>query len=154
MYRAHDDDTFITCDRQSIANTTLKVRTMYCLLDTFNDKIVSRHRTILAAQKADDKLQNSLRGNSYLPTEIREIVNGKAVAIDTKQQHREDAYRNGIDWDNDEILDAVAVIAADLCYPEQVCDAVVAVANAGGDWRAELAKAVANDAAEAKSLGL
>ena len=121
---------------------------MYCLYDTFSDKIVSRHRTILAAQKADDKLQKSLRGNSYLPTQIREVVNGEAVAIDTKQQHREDDYRNGIDWDNEEIIDAV--IAADLCCPEQVCDGVLAVANAGGDWRVELAKAVANDAAEAK----
>ena len=49
---------------------------------------------------------------------------------------------------NDEIVNAV--LEADLCCPEQVCDFVLAVANAGGDWRAELAKAVANDAAEAK----
>ena len=50
----------------------------------------------------------------------------------------------------EEIIDAV--IAADLCSPEQVCDAVLVVANAGGDWRAELARAVANDAAEMASL--
>ena len=48
----------------------------------------------------------------------------------------------------EEIIDAVT--EADLCSPEQVCDVVLAVANAGGDWRAELAKAVANDAAEAE----
>jgi hypothetical protein len=51
-----------------------------------------------------------------------------------------------IETTRDEIVDAVT--SADLCSPEQVCDAVLAVANAGGDWRAELAKAVANDAAE------
>ena len=48
----------------------------------------------------------------------------------------------------EEIIDAVT--AADLCSPEQVCDAVLAVSNAGGDWKAELAHAIANDAAEAE----
>jgi hypothetical protein len=52
----------------------------------------------------------------------------------------------------EEIIDAVT--AADLCSPEIVCDAVLAVANAGGDWRAELAKAVANDAAECDAIGV
>jgi len=122
---------------------------MYCLYDTFNNQIVSRHRTVEAAQKADDKLQDSLRGNSYLPTQIREVINGEAVVIDTKQQDAEDDYRNyGIDADDDAIIDAV--LEADLCSPEQVCDAVLAVANAGGDWRVELDKAIANDAAEAE----
>ena len=50
------------------------------------------------------------------------------------------------DETREEIIDAVTT--ADLCSPEQVCDAVLAAANAGGDWQAELAKAVANDAAE------
>ena len=53
-----------------------------------------------------------------------------------------------IETTREEIIDAV--IAADLCSPEQVCDVVLAVANSGGDWRVELAKAVANDAAEAE----
>ena len=120
---------------------------MYCLYDTFNDKIVSRHLTVEAAQKADDKLQNSLRGNSYLPTQIREMVNGEAVVIDTKKQDDEDYCRAfGIDPDDDEIVNAV--LAADLWGPVEVCDAVLAVANAGGDWRAELAKAIENDANE------
>jgi hypothetical protein len=50
----------------------------------------------------------------------------------------------------DEIREEIinAVTEADLWGPEQVCDAVLAVANAGGDWRAELAKAVANDVNE------
>ena len=126
---------------------------MFCLYDTFNNCIISRHRTVEAARKADDKLQNSLRGNSYLPTQIREIINGEAVKIDTKQQNEEDDCRNyGIDADDDEIV--AAVLEADLCCPEQVCDAVLAVANAGGDWRVELAKAVANDADECIALGI
>jgi hypothetical protein len=126
---------------------------MFCLYDTFNNQIVSRHRTVEAAQKADDKLQNSLRGNSYLPTQIRKILNGEAVVIDTKQQDAEDDYRNyGIDADDEEIVNAV--LEADLCSPEQVCDAVLAVANAGGDWRVELARAVANDAAECDAIGV
>ena len=110
---------------------------MYCLYDTFNDKIVSRHLTVEAAQKADDKLQNSLRGNSYLPTQIREMVNGEAVVIDTKKQDDEDYCRAfGIDPNDDEIVNAV--LAADLWGPVEVCDAVLAVARAGGDWKAEL----------------
>ena len=126
---------------------------MFCLYDTFNNQIVSRHRTVEAAQKADDKLQNSLRGNSYLPTQIRKILNGEAVVIDTKQQDAEDDYRNyGIDADDEEIVNAV--LEADLCSPEQVCDAVLAVANAGGDWRVELARAVANDSAECDAIGV
>ena len=52
----------------------------------------------------------------------------------------------------DEIVEAVT--AADVCCPEAVCDAVLAVAAAGGDWRAELARAQANDAAERRALGI
>jgi hypothetical protein len=114
---------------------------MLCLYDTFNNKIVSRHRTVEAAQKADDKLQDSFRNGSYLPTQIREIVKGEAVWIPESHECDPDAWK-------DEIIDAV--MKADLCSSEQVCDAVLAVANAGGDWRVELAKAIANDAAEAE----
>lgn len=45
-----------------------------------------------------------------------------------------------------------AVVAADLCCSEAVCDAVLAVAEAGGDWKAELAGAIARDAAELARL--
>jgi hypothetical protein len=47
-----------------------------------------------------------------------------------------------------------AVVAANLCCPEQVCDAVLGVWEAGGDWRAELAQAIKNDADVAKQLGV
>ena len=50
---------------------------MYAIYDTFNNRIVSRHRTIDAAIKADQRLQRSIkRANgmtSYLPTELRKI---------------------------------------------------------------------------------
>ena len=46
---------------------------MYELYDTFNKRVVSRHRTLDAAVKADRRLQRAVkRGNgqsSYLPTE-------------------------------------------------------------------------------------
>jgi len=57
-----------------------------------------------------------------------------------------------IETTREEILDALT--AADLCCPDIVGDAVLAVANAGGDWRVELAKAVANDAAECDAIGV
>ena len=47
-----------------------------------------------------------------------------------------------------------AVVAADLCCPEQVCDMVLAVADGGGDWRAELARAVVADVTERRVIGL
>lgn len=47
-----------------------------------------------------------------------------------------------------------AVEAANLCCPVDVCDAVLGVWESGGDWRAELAEAVKNDAVVAKQIGL
>ena len=52
----------------------------------------------------------------------------------------------------EEILTAVE--AADVCCPEQVCDVVLAAAESGRDWKAELAQAIANDASERKTLGI
>lgn len=46
------------------------------------------------------------------------------------------------------------VTAADLCCQEVVCDAVLAVAENGGDWRAELRGAIERDAAESRRLGV
>lgn len=55
---------------------------------------------------------------------------------------------------SDELRDEIsdAVLAADVCCEETVFDACLAVAKFGGDWRAELAKAKANDASERKAL--
>jgi hypothetical protein len=58
---------------------------MFCIYDTFNNKIVSQHRTVVAAIKADQKFKrtiNRVHGkDSFIPTELREVVNGEAVKI-------------------------------------------------------------------------
>jgi hypothetical protein len=64
----------------------------------------------------------------------------------------EDANEDLTEETRDEIV--AAVEAADVCCPEQVCDMVLSVAKVGGDWKAELAKAKANDADERKALGI
>ena len=47
-----------------------------------------------------------------------------------------------------------AVEAADLCCPSQVIDVLIDRAERGEDWRAELARVVANDPAERRRLGI
>lgn len=59
---------------------------MYALYDTFNKNIVSRHRTIAAAVKANNRLQDSLTGGSYLPTTVKRIEAGELVALDDSEQ--------------------------------------------------------------------
>lgn len=49
---------------------------------------------------------------------------------------------------------SAAVEASDVCCPEQVTDALMAIAERGGDWRAELARAVERDPAERRALGI
>ena len=55
---------------------------MYSLYDTFNDRIISRHRTIEATAAADRKYQRAIKRangqNSYIPTTIRD-GNGESV---------------------------------------------------------------------------
>lgn len=48
---------------------------------------------------------------------------------------------------------AQAVEDAGVCCPEQVCDACLAVAAAGGIWELELSKALQNDTGERRALG-
>lgn len=62
----------------------------------------------------------------------------------------------GLDgWDKQCREEVVAAVeAASLCCPEQVCDAVLAVWENGGDWQDELAKAIRNDKECAKGLGI
>lgn len=58
---------------------------MYALIDTFNGRIISRHRTIDAAQRANDRLQRMLNRSSrgsYLPTVIaEEVKDGDAPGV-------------------------------------------------------------------------
>ena len=59
---------------------------MYCLFDTFNRRIVSRHRTIEAVIRANSRLQRAIvrhnGQNSYLPTDCRKLVDGEPVKLD------------------------------------------------------------------------
>ena len=63
-------------------------------------------------------------------------------------------------WDSemtdDELISEIAeaVEAADVCAPEQVADMCMIAAKEGRDWRAELARAKANDADERKTMGI
>lgn len=56
---------------------------MYTVYDTFNDRVVSRHRTIRNAEKADRKHQKAIKKyngqNSYIPTILLD-KNGDRVA--------------------------------------------------------------------------
>lgn len=55
---------------------------MYELRDTFNDRTISRHRTILAAMKAsrrhDARLARSNGATSYVPKKI--MLNGEPIS--------------------------------------------------------------------------
>lgn len=56
---------------------------MFILKDTFNDRVVSRHRKLENAIQADRKFQQAVKKvngqNSYIPTSI--FLNGKKVSI-------------------------------------------------------------------------
>lgn len=49
---------------------------MIALVDTFNNKVVSLHRTVSAAENADSKLQSAVKrangSGSYIPTVLVE----------------------------------------------------------------------------------
>jgi hypothetical protein len=56
---------------------------MYELIDTFNNIVISRHRTIKAAAKADNKHDRAVKRNngpnSYIPTRCRDEKTKKWV---------------------------------------------------------------------------
>jgi len=55
----------------------------YQFVDTFNNRVISQHRTELGACKASEKFFRTFRRNnssgSYLPTEIVHVVDGEPV---------------------------------------------------------------------------
>jgi hypothetical protein len=63
---------------------------MYALYDTFNKNIVSRHRTIAAAVKANRKLQDSLTGGSYLPTTVKRLECGGLIELNDYEREEMD----------------------------------------------------------------
>lgn len=59
---------------------------MFHLIDTFNNRTISRHRTLVAAVRAKDRHSRDVvryNGKSaFIPKKIVEIVNGEAVPVD------------------------------------------------------------------------
>lgn len=57
---------------------------MFCLYDTFNKRVISRHRTVIGVVRASESLSRHMKrqaGNAYLPTTIGNHVNGEYVAM-------------------------------------------------------------------------
>ena len=65
---------------------------MFHLIDTFNDRLISRHRTLLAAVKADlayDRAVKRRNGNSsYIPTVIVGVTHGEQTPVDGQDLYR------------------------------------------------------------------
>lgn len=59
---------------------------MFELIDTFNNRTISSHRTVVAAVKASRKhsllIQRANGQNSYIPKEIVEVIKGKKFPVD------------------------------------------------------------------------
>jgi hypothetical protein len=69
----------------------------YILQDTFNDRVVSRHRTLEAAVRARYRFSRAIRRangeNSYIPTEI--LCDGQP--LDESQMESVEGIRWGIE---------------------------------------------------------
>jgi len=59
---------------------------MFKLIDTFNARTISTHRTLDAAVKAQAKHSRAVRkangSSSYIPKKIVEVVNGEETPVD------------------------------------------------------------------------
>lgn len=69
---------------------------MYSLFDTFNDRVISRHRSIGATAKADLKFCRAVRranpGGGYIPTTIR-MADGSRASEDDVEEFLEERDR-------------------------------------------------------------
>ena len=76
--------------------TTREGKSMYTLIDIFNDRVISRHRTLEAAMRAEIKHDKAVKKHngtsSYIPTGILTPA-GEPVDADTYNELR---YRLGI----------------------------------------------------------
>jgi hypothetical protein len=75
---------------------------MYVLFDNFNDKTISRHRSLQAAVKADVRFQKRIKkvhgANSFTPTGIFiETSDGRQSIDSTKLAYVFYLYENEID---------------------------------------------------------
>jgi len=74
---------------------------VFILYDTFNQKIISRHRTIEAAGKANRSLQKAVKKHngesSYIPVDLRrETKNGmESVNIDDFPDSEQESWFMG-----------------------------------------------------------
>lgn len=59
---------------------------MFCLFDTFNNREISRHRSLTACYRAKARIDRSMPNGSYLPTSPRRIVKGELVHLDDEEQ--------------------------------------------------------------------
>lgn len=69
---------------------------MFAVYDTFNQKIVSRHKTVAAAIKADLKLQRAVKKangkTSYLPTELRVVASDGTLQRVDEDSHEQEEW--------------------------------------------------------------
>jgi hypothetical protein len=76
---------------------------MIALIDTFNNKVVSTHRTVAAAESAADKLQSSVKrangSSSYLPTVLVE-ANGLKKGEILSTEELASAVRVANSWED------------------------------------------------------
>lgn len=57
---------------------------MFCLYDTFNNRVISRHRSVIAVVRASEQLSRHMKANGtggYLPTTIAKIIDGDPVRL-------------------------------------------------------------------------
>lgn len=69
---------------------------MYHLIDTFNDRRISSHRTLKAAIEADRKYDRAVKRangqSSYIPTQYREGGNQRNWRTESKPVDIDDVY--------------------------------------------------------------
>jgi len=67
---------------------------MFCLYDTFNNRIISRHRSVRAVVRAAETLDRTMQNGSYLPTTIKKITSGEPVETtdEIKEQYLCERY--------------------------------------------------------------
>ena len=77
--------------------TPQKRETMYALYDTFNGRVISRHRTPAAVGRANSRFQRAVKRangqSSYIPTTIKQRVSGKWEPCD--QNTYDEAFSRG-----------------------------------------------------------
>jgi hypothetical protein len=83
------------------------------------------------------------------------LTDDQLAIIDEARKLADEAVKVWVKTDEEARQEIIAIVEeANVCCPEQVCDAVLAAWKNGENWNAVLAEAVANDAKVAKQLGV